>query len=264
MKYGMFKEPDIEYFNSGALGSTHIKDYAKSPYGYYQKHIVKNSHFQKSKTPAMEFGSIVDFLITEEYDELFEGEGVVVIPEEFATKTGVSKKKDAQEWLLEQGTKIVVTKLVFDKALFIADRLISNSEIDELYKKGQHQLVARAVDETFLDVQAKFDCCALEDKIIVDTKTTANLDKFKWVAREFRYDLQDVHYSHCFELNEGCLPNEFLFAVVEVNAPFRTQLFDGTHFFKDPVLQREYLDIKKNISAENYEDVQSTKKILRW
>ena len=58
--------------------------------------------------------------------------------------------------------------------------------------------------------KGKADIVNHEEKLVIDLKTTADIDKFQWSASKFNYDSQAYIYSKLFGY-------EFLFIVIDKN-----------------------------------------------
>jgi hypothetical protein len=83
--------------------------------------------------------------------------------------------------------------------------------------------------------------------IIADLKTTADIDKFNWSVRDYRYHVQDSFYSEIYEQLKGHAP-QFLFVVVGVKRVFGrhpVRVFELPQFAKDKGRELYLSDLEK-------------------
>jgi hypothetical protein len=73
--------------------------------------------------------------------------------------------------------------------------------------------------------KGKADIVNHNEKLIIDLKTTSDLDNFKWNAKKYNYDSQAYIYSKLFGY-------EFIFIAIDKNTS-QIGLFDcSTNFYK--------------------------------
>lgn len=71
--------------------------------------------------------------------------------------------------------------------------------------------------ETGLLCRCRLDKLLTDYGWILDVKTTADMSKFKWSVRDYRYDVQDAFYSEGYTHHFGERPQGFLFLVVSTS-----------------------------------------------
>tara|TARA_Y100000592_G_scaffold52064_1_gene82325 strand:- start:998 stop:1750 length:753 start_codon:yes stop_codon:yes gene_type:complete len=95
--------------------------------------------------------------------------------------------------------------------------LIQGSQVADFYNTIQYEVPM--VTELFGNKwKGKADIVNHEEKLVIDLKTTADIDKFQWSASKFNYDSQAYIYSKLFGY-------EFLFIVID-KATHKLGMFD--------------------------------------
>lgn len=90
----------------------------------------------------------------------------------------------------------------------VANMLLTSKGISEASIFGEiNGMRVKARPDRIVDPEA------FGQHILVDVKKTADLDKFHWSVRDFRYHVQDAYYSDIYKQYSGYMPR-FIFVVV--------------------------------------------------
>jgi hypothetical protein len=214
----MPKLTDKNYFTdaNNHLSASKIKDYLKSPYYFYRKHILKT--IPRHQTPSMVIGSGVDCWLTR-------------------SKASFSKKFKAVERRNLKEPPKDYTEITFDQLETITN--ISQSVlVTSAYKKIKKLKFKSQEILTFDGEFGKhFDgLCGIPDwyhispdgteAVIVDLKTTSNLDKFSWQVKDFDYYLQLAFYGMLLEGKYEKIESiDYYILAAETDEPYRVKLF---------------------------------------
>ena len=135
--------------------------------------------------------------------------------------------------------KILLLKSEVEELHSMGERLLANTECRELI---QHVTCAYEVPATTniggLQWKGKADIINEDKELIVDIKTTSNLNKFKWSAFDYNYDSQAFIYNQLFN-------KPMMFIVIEKGTN-RLGIFDCSADF---YAQGEE---KVNLAIKNY------------
>lgn len=185
------KLSDEEYFNNAALNFTTIKELLKSP-----KHFWDAMQNPKEKTKAMELGSTIHCAILE--------------PDKFAAdyvaEPGLDKRTKAyKEWAEANEGKVFYNH---NELLDIMDAVCQAEQYCEALQLIKENKTIN--EEAFfygwkdLDLKCKVDAYCPEKKMLIDIKTTTEVqpDKFNKIIFERAYHLQMAHYVQCLEAND--------------------------------------------------------------
>jgi hypothetical protein len=113
-----------------------------------------------------------------------------------------------------------------DRIELMLDKINSNKICVDLIRNGNVEYETPGVTELFGNKwKGKADIINHDDKVIIDLKTTNDLDSFRFSAKKYNYDSQAYIYSHLFGY-------EFMFIVVDKNT-HQIGLFDcSTEFLE--------------------------------
>ena len=226
---GVTDEPNSDYHaDHSHVSSTMLKRFRQSP-RIYEAHYVTKTMPEESKH-CFDIGDGVHAFALE--------------PDRFAEEFAISPEgiedkrlKPWKEWAKEQDPN--ATLLKHGDAMMIARCVESLRKIpivnmfldtDGLVEQSHRWLCT----ETHMDCKFRPDKIFPKQRCVLDLKTTQSLDdmRFSYDARDYGYDLQQVHYVDGASTLYGGDPADwmFLFAVVETKAPHRSrvyQLSDG-------------------------------------
>jgi hypothetical protein len=182
-------------------------------YGKFGNQFLSNSHvgrllkdplnvFKKSKpSPAFLVGGYFHTCILEP-DKL---EKFTVIP---------SATRNTKQYKDMSGGELCLLQHEVDAIELMRDKVMSKGE---QFRKVKHKVSEYVeyevpmVTELFGNKwKGKADIVNHEEKLIIDLKTTADIEKFQWSASKYNYDSQAYIYSKLFGY-------EFLFIVIDKN-----------------------------------------------
>ena len=180
-------------------------------YGDFGNQFLSNSHigkllkdplnaFEPSKrTPAFAVGGYFHTCILEP-DKL----------EKF--KVIKSKTRNTKEYKELSGGEICLLEHEVDDTLLMRDKVMANDICADLIMGTDGKLndfEVPMVTELFGNQwKGKADIVNHNEKLVIDLKTTADIEKFKWSANKFNYDSQAYIYSKLFGY-------EMLFIVID-------------------------------------------------
>ena len=96
-----------------------------------------------------------------------------------------------------------------DKIELMTDKVLANNVCKGLIRGNNIEYEQPGITELEgLMWKGKADIVNHEEKLIIDLKTTADLNKFKWSANKYNYDSQAYIYSNLFGY-------EFIFIVID-------------------------------------------------
>lgn len=173
-----------------ALSSSSLKKLIESPKAY-----EKSLRFNSNAQPLRD-GRLVHLAVLEEHRL----EELVVVDSTKAAKAF----KDATA---EHGKETVYTKSEMDNAYWIAKAVKDCDSAAELLDGCTFEEPAiKMIDG--IAIRGKAD--ARKNSTIIDLKTTSGgIDKFKWSAKNFSYDLQAALYLELFDAHD------FIFLVID-------------------------------------------------
>ena len=180
-------------------------------YGDFGNQFLSNSHigkllkdplnaFEPSKrTPAFAVGGYFHTCILEP-NKL---EGFKVIK---------SKTRNTKEYKELSGGEICLLEHEVDDILLMRDKVMSNDICADLIMGTDgklNDLEEPGVTELYGNKwKGKADIVNHNEQLVIDLKTTSDIDKFKWSANKFNYDSQAYIYSKLFGY-------EMLFIVID-------------------------------------------------
>jgi len=176
-------------------------------YGDFGNQFLSNSHvsrllkdplnvFKKSKpSPAFLVGGYFHTCILEP-DKL---ESFTIIP---------SATRNTKQYKDMSGGELCLLQHEVDSIELMRDKLMANDICRDLVQ-GNVEYETPMITELFNNKwKGKADIINHDEKLIIDLKTTGDIDKFKWSASKFNYDSQAYIYSKLFGY-------EMLFIVVD-------------------------------------------------
>ena len=108
------------------------------------------------------------------------------------------------------GGEMCLLKSEADHVNLMTDVMLDNDVCRELIQGGNVEYETPGVTELFGNKwKGKADIINHEEKLIIDLKTTADIEKFRWSASKYNYDSQAYIYSKLF------YSYEFLFMVID-------------------------------------------------
>jgi hypothetical protein len=124
------------------------------------------------------------------------------------------------------GGELCLLQHEVDRIELLLDKINSNNICVDLIHNGNVEYETPGITELFGNKwKGKADIINHDDKLIIDLKTTNDLDSFRFSAKKYNYDSQAYIYSHLFGY-------EFMFIVIDKNTS-QIGLFDcSTEFLE--------------------------------
>lgn len=227
-----------------------VKAYSKSDLDNANKSVALldwNKSVARSKSDVADIGNATHAALLE--PDVFENEYIKMPKFDKRTKAG---EEQAAEFELNMIGKTVLSNDDYELVIGMRDSALSHPIINKLLtSKGESEV------SIFFEIDGiKCKCrpdrivdpSVFNQHIIVDVKTCADVSKFNFSARDYRYDVQDAFYSRGYQELTGHKPR-FLFAVIGKNKVFgshQARLFELTEEDKESgVIQ--YLQDLENI-----------------
>ena len=177
-------------------------------YGDFGNQFLSNSHVSKllkdplnvfkpsTPSPAFLVGGYFHTCILEP-DKL---EKFTVIP---STTRNTKQYKDMS------GGELCLLQKEVDEIELMRDKLIGNDICKDLITLGNVDYETPGVTDLFGNTwKGKDDIINHDEKLVIDLKTTSDIERFKWSASKFNYDSQAYIYSKLFGY-------EMLFIVID-------------------------------------------------
>ena len=194
-------------------------------YGEFGKQFLSNSdistllknplslHEPKKKSPAFVVGGYFHTCILEP-DKL---ESFKVIK---------SATRNTKEYKEMSGGELCLLQKEVDDILLMRDKVMANDICKDLIQGLQTEYEQPGIIQLFDNTwKGKADIINHEEKLIIDLKTTADIEKFKWSASRYNYDSQAYIYSKMFGY-------EMLFIVID-KTTHQIGVFDcSTNFYE--------------------------------
>ena len=109
------------------------------------------------------------------------------------------------------GGELCLLQQEVDMIELMREKVMSNDICKDLIQLGNVEYEVPMVTELFNNKwKGKADIVNHDEKLIIDLKTTADIEKFQWSANKYNYDSQAYIYSKLFGY-------EFLFIVIDKN-----------------------------------------------
>ncbi len=177
------------YLGSNALSSSSAKKLIQSPKAYL-KSLKINSDAQPLRD-----GRLVHLSVLEPHKV-----------KDLTIINGSKATKAFKEAVIELGSANVYTRSEFNNANYIAEAVLKCSEVTNLLKGAEFEVPEIAMIDG-LPFRGKAD--VLNGNVVIDLKTTGDITRFKWSAKNFSYDLQASLYKKMFNADA------FIFIVVD-------------------------------------------------
>jgi len=109
------------------------------------------------------------------------------------------------------GGELCLLQHEVDTIELMREKVMDNDICKDLITLGDVEYEKPMVEEMFGNMwKGKADIVNHDEKLVIDLKTTGDIDKFQWSANKFNYDSQAYIYSKLFGY-------EFLFIVIDKN-----------------------------------------------
>ena len=122
-----------------------------------------------------------------------------------------STTRNTKEYKDVSGGELCLLQHEVDTIELMREKVMANDICRDLIQLGNVEYEAPMVTELFNNKwKGKADIINHDEKLIIDLKTTADIEKFQWSASKFNYDSQAYIYSKLFGY-------EMLFIVIDKN-----------------------------------------------
>jgi len=170
----------------------------------------KNAPIDKAKLDTFNIGTAVHAAILEPntFDDIF-----AVAPNvDRRTKKG---KEEYAEFEAGSDGKTIISNGDHKKIMLMRDSALAHPQFKQIYDHGftAEASLFWADDETGLKCKCRPDFMLLDQPLAIDIKSTAEIHRFARSIAEYRYHVQDAHYSAGLEKHYGESP-DFLFLAV--------------------------------------------------
>jgi len=124
------------------------------------------------------------------------------------------------------GGELCLLEHEVDQIELMREKVMNNDICKDLITAGDVEYEVPMIEEMFGNMwKGKADIVNHDEKLVIDLKTTADIDKFQWSANKYNYDSQAYIYSKLFGY-------EFLFIVIDKNT-HKIGVFDcSPEFYK--------------------------------
>lgn len=206
-------ETNEQYHDRGDISASDLKVMAKSWRKFEAHKILKT--LRREPTPAMELGTAIHAAVLE--PERF--------AHEFVTEPELDRRTKAyKEWKSSVHQHMTcVRKTDMATVVSCRDSLYRHPIIRPYLEADGRCEVSHYWTDAPTDVPCKFrpDKIIPKAGVILDLKTTQDVDGFDRACADFGYHLQAAHYLSGAEEKYGGEDWVFLFAIVETNPPYR-------------------------------------------
>ena len=137
-----------------------------------------------------------------------------------------STSRNTKAYKEMSGGEMCLLQHEVDKVEALVTKLMDNKVCRDLIAEEKGEYEVPAITELYGQMwKGKADIVNHSEKLIIDLKTTSDLDNFKWNAKKYNYDSQAYIYSKLFGY-------EFIFIAIDKNTG-RIGLFDcSSKFYK--------------------------------
>ena len=149
----------------------------------------------------------------------------ILEPEKLHTfKVVESSSRNTKQYKeISQGELILLQHEV-DRIELLRDTILDNDICRDLIKADGNEYEKPGITELFGNKwKGKADIINHNEKLIIDIKTTSDIDGFKWSAKKYNYDSQAYIYRHLFGY-------DFIFIVIDKTS-FKINIFECSDNF---------------------------------
>lgn len=204
---------DAEYFALKAISASQIKIYDKSPYEFWRTSPFNPDAVQEEDKDALIFGGLCHCLLLEPND----AQNRYIIAD-----FGASRRNKAYDKIKsENHGRIVINHAEWDRANLMLANLRQHPEVTKIVTGATAEMpIVWHNEENDIDCKAKIDAIKRTKSgiILIDYKTSSDIDSvIKW-PEKLQYPLQAVHYCEAVREKYGEYPVEFVF-IIQSNKP---------------------------------------------
>jgi exodeoxyribonuclease VIII len=207
-------DDNVYYSDSQFVSNSMLSLLNKSP-----QHLERMLKGHKEESPALNFGKAFHTVVLE--------------PEKVNTEIAVFEGKARRgkawdEFKSDNESNTIITEPEYNKILKMRSTLCTPEQSYEFIENSIHEVV-NVWEMLGVNCKGKVDCVYESDngKILIDVKTTqdSSPEAFKRSAYKYGYHRQAAFYM------DGMGADEFWFAVVEKEAPYRAGLYKASDEF---------------------------------
>ena len=210
---------DKEYRAAEGVNKSTLWLMHKSP-----AHYLWFSEHQREDTQALRLGRAIHSAILT--PDSFAGDWAV-LPEEIDRRTKAGKEAYAEFEASSAGREIL-TAAEAEQVRNIAEAVLSSVDTSELLNLARirEEPIFWTDRETGLLCKCRVDAMSIEQRVLIDLKTTTDADTLSFYreAARYGYDVQAAHYSSGFFEKFGHWP-DWYFIAVEKAEPFAAHVF---------------------------------------
>ncbi len=215
-----------------------VKAWSKSDLDNANKSVALldwNKNVDRSKSDVADIGNATHAALLE--PDVFEKDYIKMPEFEARSKAG----KEAKESFTRNigDGKTILSHDDYELVIGMRDSALAHPIINKLLTSPGQSEVSIFFEIDGIKCKCRpdrvVDPSVFNQHIIVDVKTCADVSKFNFSARDYRYDVQDAFYSRGYQELTGHKPR-FLFAVIGKNKVFgshQARLFELTEEDKD-------------------------------
>ena len=136
----------------------------------------------------------------------------ILEPEKLHTfKIIPASTRNTKQYKEISGGELCLLQHEVDRIELLRDTILNNDICRDLIKADGNEYEKPAITDLFGNKwKGKADIINHNEKLIIDIKTTSDIDGFKWSAKKYNYDSQAYIYSQMFGY-------EFLFIAIDKN-----------------------------------------------
>ena len=153
---------------------------------------------------------------------------------------GTKARKEYKEAVSEYGYHNVFTESEYDNTMPMVSALKNNADANFLLSDCDYEIPGIGTIEG-LPFRAKADAITKDGRTIIDLKTTSKkISNFKWVANDFKYNLQASLYTQIFD-------SSFVFIVIN-KSNYDIGIFETSYEFLgsgDQLIQESIAEYNK-------------------
>lgn len=198
-----------------------VNAYSKSDLDNVNKSIALldwNKNVNREKSEVADIGNATHAALLE--PDVFDKEYIKMPDFDLRTKAG---KEQAAAFEESMDGKTVLSHEDYELVIGMRDSALAHPVINKLLTSPGESEVSIFFEIDGIKCKCRpdriVDPKVFNQHIIVDVKTCADVSKFNFSARDYRYDVQDSFYSRGYEELTGFKPR-FLFAVIGKNKVF--------------------------------------------
>jgi exodeoxyribonuclease VIII len=221
MKPGYYKDiPNAAYHAGEGISKSQLDMIAKSP---ALLEWSKKAPEDKSKSKALDFGDAMHAVLLEPHR--FQSEYVVAPKFDRRSNAG---KAEAKAWEDANANRTQLTEEEGRKIALMRESAFAHPDARRLLETEGDNEASIYWEESGVLCRCRPDKSLPKHNFILDVKTTADMAKFHFSARDYRYDVQDAFYSSGFRHHFGEQPT-FIFLAVSTSiscGKYPVQLFE--------------------------------------